>query len=406
MRLIHVIVMIVYRPTTGAPKPNTRFLKHIIKETDSHNAALKRKEEREARERMRQLRGHHSSSSHVSKRDNWISDDRELKRSRDDDREDRHHHHSHRRRHRSRSISPGRDSSRRHRRQRGEDDIEHGHRHRSSRKDRRHDGDERYRSRHERSHSRSRSGSPRGERSRHSRSRHHRHRHSTYRSPSPPRSRSRSPERSRRQKYKEGTDGHGRQKSLDESRSYGRHHHAEEPPSPITLHNNNPSEEESDPLEDLVGPLPPKTDGLDDAILRPRGRGAYKTNVSNIDAHFAPDYDPTLDVELDGDDANTVRRSTRRPVAGLMTKDDDWELALEALRDRARWRQKGEERLREAGFNDNIVERWKSNTAFTGSGDMEKGLEQVKWSKKGESREWDRGKVIDEDGHVDVKAPW
>lgn len=88
-----------------------------------------------------------------------------------------------------------------------------------------------------------------------------------------------------------------------------------------------------------------------------------------------------------------------------MTEDDDWELALEALRDRARWKQKGEERLRQAGFSESTVDRWKNNAAFTG-GDMEGHIEDVKWSKKGEGREWDRGKVFDEDGHVDVRASW
>ncbi|KAL8975220.1 MAG: hypothetical protein Q9197_000571, partial [Variospora fuerteventurae] len=41
------------RPTTNAPKPNTRFLKNIIKETDNHNAALRAKEHAEARARFR-----------------------------------------------------------------------------------------------------------------------------------------------------------------------------------------------------------------------------------------------------------------------------------------------------------------------------------------------------------------
>lgn len=143
--------------------------------------------------------------------------------------------------------------------------------------------------------------------------------------------------------------------------------------------------------------------GLDAAAMRSRGRGAYKTTASNIDDHFAPDYDPTLDVHPEDDDAsNTLDRPTRRPVPGLMDGEDDWDLALEALRDRVRWRQKGEERLREAGFNEDVVERWKNDAAFTNSGETE----EVKWSKKGEGREWDRGKVVGEDGHVDVKAPW
>lgn len=90
-----------------------------------------------------------------------------------------------------------------------------------------------------------------------------------------------------------------------------------------------------------------------------------------------------------------------------MTGDDDWELALEAVRDRARWRQRGEERLREAGFNDSFVERWKSNTTSTAAADDSEGrLKDVQWSKRGEGREWDRGKFFDDEGHVDVKASW
>lgn len=140
--------------------------------------------------------------------------------------------------------------------------------------------------------------------------------------------------------------------------------------------------------------------------MRSRGRGAYKPSHSTIDAHFAEDYDPTLDVHPDDDGPSSGNRSTRRPVPGLMTEDDDWELALEALRDRARWKQKGEERLRQAGFSESTVDRWKNNAAFTGAGETEGRIEDVKWSKKGEGREWDRGKFVDEDGHVDVRASW
>ena len=36
----------------------------------------------------------------------------------------------------------------------------------------------------------------------------------------------------------------------------------------------------------------------------------------------------------------------------------------------------------------------------------EKSEEDVVWSKKGEGREWDRGKVLDDDGLVNVKPEW
>lgn len=90
-----------------------------------------------------------------------------------------------------------------------------------------------------------------------------------------------------------------------------------------------------------------------------------------------------------------------------MTEDDDWELALEALRDRTRWKQKGEERLRQAGFDESILDRWRGNAAFADSAAAsERDVEHVKWSRRGEGREWDRGKVLDDEGDVDVKAPW
>lgn len=126
--------------------------------------------------------------------------------------------------------------------------------------------------------------------------------------------------------------------------------------------------------------------------------------MSNIDAHFAPGYDPTTDVHLE-DNMHSADEPSRRPVAGLMTKDDDWDMALEALRDRTRWKQKGEERLRAAGINEEAINSWKNNTAFTGA-DGEGNPEDVQWSKKGEGREWDRGKFVNDDGHIDIRAAW
>ncbi|KAL4912384.1 hypothetical protein BDW62DRAFT_194768 [Aspergillus aurantiobrunneus] len=346
------------RPTGSAPKPNTRFLRHIIKETDNHNTALKRKEEREARERIRQLRDKAPSSAQDSSRDyrhrrSHRSDDRESRREKED-REDRHR--SHRRRRRSRSASLNRDrqrASRRKRELRDRDDD----RHRRSRKSRRYG-----------SYSRSRSRSPHGMDAE-SRSRRHRHRR-------------RSSSRSRSPVLKESPPVKGSSRREISSKSA--------PDSQDV--------DESDPLEDLVGPLPKEA-----APIRSRGRGAYKPNTSTIDSHFAPDYDPSLDVQPADDEAQTSNRPTRRPVAGLMTGEDDWELALEALRDRTRWKQKGEDRLREAGFNSDIVERWKNSASTANDEEM---VDNVKWSTKSEGREWDRGKFVDGDGHINVKASW
>ncbi|KAL4906836.1 hypothetical protein BDW74DRAFT_176441 [Aspergillus multicolor] len=350
------------RPTGSAPKPNTRFLRHIIKETDNHNAALKRKEEREARERMRELRTQTASSAQASSGDrhrrSHRSDERDSRRDRDrEDRKVRHRSDWRRRRSRSASLNRKRShTSRREREVRDRDDD----RERSSRKSRRH-----------RSYSRSRSRSPRRKDADYDDRRRRHRRRST--------SRSRSPESRNGRKGRESSGRHKRSVADSLDRTSGN---------------------ESDPLEELVGPLP-----KEEAPIRSRGRGAYKPNNSSIDAHFAPGYDPSLDVQPEEDEGQTSR-SSRRPVAGLMTGDDDWELALEALRDRARWKQTGEDRLRAAGFNSDIVDRWKSNTNSAATGNDEGLIENVKWSTKGEGREWDRGKFVDDDGHISVKASW
>lgn len=81
-------------------------------------------------------------------------------------------------------------------------------------------------------------------------------------------------------------------------------------------------------------------------------------------------------------------------------EEDDWDNALEALRDRAKWRQSGADRLRAAGFTDEEVKKWEKGGA-AGEGREE----DVKWRGRGEGREWDRGKVVGEDG-VQVEAEW
>jgi hypothetical protein len=177
---------------------------------------------------------------------------------------------------------------------------------------------------------------------------------------------------------------------------------------PERIPNKRDLDEDSDPLEDLVGPLPASSRRK--GLVASRGRGSYRENTSTIDSHFAHDYDPKLDVHL-SEDEDSTQRPTRRPVAGLMTEEDDWDMALEALRDRAEWKKKGEERLRVAGFDGDVVDRWKSHPAFSlgttaSSHDTEGNIEEVRWAKKGEGREWDRGKVMNEDGVYDIKAQW
>jgi hypothetical protein len=61
--------------------------------------------------------------------------------------------------------------------------------------------------------------------------------------------------------------------------------------------------------------------------------------------------------------------------------------------------------LRTAGFTEAEVAKWeKSDSRVDGNRDGD--VEEVKWAKKGEAREWDRGKVVDEDGHVQTNPEW
>lgn len=97
-----------------------------------------------------------------------------------------------------------------------------------------------------------------------------------------------------------------------------------------------------------------------------------------IESRFSTTYNPSIDVRLESD------------------ADDDWGDALEVLKDRQRWQQQGADRLKAAGFSDEQVKKWKKGEDQTG--------EDVVWTQKGQAREWDRGKVVGEDGHVELKA--
>ena len=99
-----------------------------------------------------------------------------------------------------------------------------------------------------------------------------------------------------------------------------------------------------------------------------------------MDTHFSSTYDPSIDVQPNPE------------------SEDDWDQALEALRDRQRWRKQGAERLRSAGFTQEEVEKWEKGG--------ERREEDVRWVKRGEKREWDRGKVVDLEGDVDVRPEW
>ncbi|KAK6351224.1 hypothetical protein TWF718_004394 [Orbilia javanica] len=388
----------------SAPKPNTRFLKNLVKEADSHNAALLAKEAEEARLRLEKLR-------------------RENGRSKGSERErERHHRRSSRslspdvksKRRKDRSRSRSRSKERR-KRDRDDDDKKGGKRQRveigdidrllqasrrqgrggekSKDKERDREREKSNRDR-ERSYSRER-GSHRDRRDKERRRsksrdrdrdrdrtrRSNRSRRSRTRSPSQSMSRSSSPDRRRHKSHKRHKS---RSPSPSDSRSPRKRRRSDSPKTSRL----SPLEPDEDPLAEYlskkstnrspeIGPsLPSKSRGGP----KPRGRGL--PGSSAMDARFDPSYDPTMDV------------TPTNPG-----DEDDWEAALEALRDRQKWKQQGKERLKAAGFDNDFIEAWETNTT--------KDESKIKWSKEKGGRDWDRGKVIDDEtGEVKLKASW
>lgn len=350
------------RLSKNKPKPNTRFLKNIIKETDSHNAALRAKEIHDAKVRLRRLQEDNITIP-KSGRQKEDQDDHQHNRSRiydcnrlrsrrslgkpatgsieDDDRESetyKRHHECERRRDRQhdkdgRPLHQRRSHHHHSHRRRGQESLRE-----------RHNRAARRRSSRDTDFSRT-SGSGRD----HS---HNRKRHQKRHSPSPARSASPIFDK---ELFAIGTSAElpakTRQRQSQTSLGKG---------------------SDSDPLESIIGPLPhavaPK--------VKARGRGTFS---SAIDTHFSSHYDPTEDILPNSD------------------SEIGWDQALEALRDRQRWKQQGAERLRAAGFTAEEVGKWEKGG--------EKRQEDVRWSRKGEKREWDRNKVVGEDG-VETKAEW
>ena len=373
------------RPSNNAPKANTRFLKNIIKETDSHNAALRAKEARDSRAQLKAIkRGEHSKAKdgredgrletlgngHRSKRRCLESDGKaEMVHSRgsrssrhehcrthikDDDRGRRHHHHRGQRNGDSgeneRSGSPGH--------------YVYNHRlcTQSSSSSLLQNG----------CLSRSRTPSPKRDSSCR---RKYDHRARRRRDSDPPKIYE---HRSRR---RSGTGRYQDRPQLDKG-------YAIEMLSSKDTKSKAPcpsSNSESDPLDSIIGPPPPPPPP--EPKVKPRGRGAVTTkSTSLIDNHFKTSYDPSNDAHPDPD-----------------LEADDWDQALEALRDRQKWQQQGAERLKAAGFSDEQVSKWASGKQ--GLGAVEKGEKDVRWRRKGEGREWDKGKVVTDDG-IETGAGW
>lgn len=292
-----------------APKPNTRFLSHIVREADNHNAALKRKEEIEAKKRLRELHG---------------QDERPRKRARADETAG-----SKRNRLLKDIVSAA--------------NSEHKTKHRPR--------DSRQREESRRTTS--------NDRSKDSRSRRHGEQDRGYTSSRELDRRSRSPETH----LEEHTEtSHASSQRIRRERHHSRDRESKASVKTETTHGAFDGADE----RAFTGP---------EAHVQKRGRGAFKKK-SGIDDRFEKGYDPSQDISLDSDDEDDSQ---------------DWEMALEAMRDRAKWKQNQANRMREAGFDEKDITKWeKSSLKYK---DREPDATGFKWSRKGETREWDAGKV-------------
>ncbi|KAF8463123.1 hypothetical protein BDZ91DRAFT_732524 [Kalaharituber pfeilii] len=397
------------RAANKAPKPNTRFLRNIVQEADSHNAALKAKEERE---RLRVL------DKFERKREGRLSGSRSRTRSRSASEE--------RRRGRRRRDKEER-HSRRHRDRDKERERGRGDEGEDSDRDRRKRRRRRSRSR-SRSKSRSRSRSVSVEREG---SRHKRRGRERSRSPGEGRERSRDRDRDRdrgqdrdrhrsRRHRSSSRRHHGKSSRRSKSRNRGRERSRDRrdwhrpsrkkaeqdnspkelsnTPEPSPVHKNGregtsprrtgdpdpDSPYSSDPLDDIIGPRPPPPA----PTTRGRGKITTEPGTSAMDSRFNDkDYDPSTDIQPEA--LSSI--STNNP-------NENWDEALEAFRTRQKWKALGAERLRSAGFTEEFVKAWETN------GVKDEG--KIQWTKKGGVREWDRGKVVEEGGEIVLKAPW
>ncbi|KAK2598944.1 hypothetical protein QQS21_005622 [Conoideocrella luteorostrata] len=345
---------------SNIPKPNTRFLRHIIKGTDTHNKALLAKEAAESKARLKDL-----EYAEEVKRRKTNPNVRDIRKRQMGDIQAIL---GGKRKQRDVSTERVRDKSRR----RDGSDTDDRRAKRSSKRD----GDlidgECHRRRHGRLSERdysdgAESGGDRRRRSRRTRE-HNSPDDNNYssgrrlarrdRSRSPRRRRSCSPDESRRRHRH-------RSSRRDQPRKDSQRRNEE--PTP-------PRDEDSDPLEDFIGPPPPP---------KCRGRGTIGGAVA-LDRRFSESYDPSLDVQMAGE-------------------EDAWDDAVELFRDRQKMQARQDQRMKAAGFTDAQIQQSERS-------DEKKSEQDVVWSKAGERREWDEGKCAgvasDEDeGYKFVKQP-
>ncbi|KAK0669530.1 hypothetical protein QBC41DRAFT_319490 [Cercophora samala] len=353
-------------------KPNTNFLGRIIKETTSHNKALLAKEAAEAQARL----NHHTeveekkrqrlnpTNSDIRRRQFGVissilqgrkggessrtKPDRDSSQNSKSDRNDRHPS--------STKTEPLQSRQPKHR-----DEKDHERSHRRA-------DDATKRSHHQRSErSRSRSPGHRGHRERRHRDRsplsseqeesHHHHSRSHGRR-SEKDDRDHETHSRRRRKHDERED-QGQSRSSRHTKS---HRHVEE--------------EDSDPLEELIGPAPPSQIAEPQVRIRGRGAGAPRRGAAAMDGRFAEDYDPKNDLPLD----DLLKQDA--------SSSNTWDSAVELYRDRQKWKQQGADRLRAAGYTEEQITKWEK-----GGKESEKDVfDSLKYTKQGQEREWDRGK--------------
>ncbi|KAL2020205.1 hypothetical protein VTK56DRAFT_8631 [Thermocarpiscus australiensis] len=335
------------KPSSKA-KPNTRFLGRIIRETTSHNAALLAKEASEAQARLddltevqeRKRRRLNPSASDIRRRQmgDIFSILQSRKRNNGAERSD-----GPRQKDDGRDKGRSRESDRHHKRDDGRQEAP-DEEHRSRRKNKDGTIDE-HRRRHRRR-SRSPPNRDRGYRGR---------------SPLVSDDEDERPRRSEPHHRKSGKDHDLIGSESSKRRSYGRLCEDGDSFSSRSERSFPAEGVESDPLDEFIGPAPPSR-----SPVRTRGRGAIR-GAAAMDSRFSEDYDPALDVE-----------QLESAAA------DDWDEAVEAYRDRQKWKRQGAERLRAAGFTEDQIKKWEKGG--------EKDIDDVRWSKAGERRAWDMGK--------------
>ncbi|KAI1298066.1 hypothetical protein F5Y03DRAFT_274597 [Xylaria venustula] len=328
------------------PKPNTRFLNNIIRDTNSHNRALLARESAESKARLRNL-----DEADRQKRD---EDERRARRARPGPGDTR--------KRMLGDIAAILGGPSKKRRPNESDKKAASVTSEQDEVDTTHDRDRKTRPRETRNRDDDRSRSRRDDRRADSRDRHrHSHRHEERR-----RDRRSSSGERREHRHRERRERHSREKDRDdEPRQHRRSGREDTHKSTLSSSKNADSNSGSDPLDDIIGPAPPSK-----STVHRRGRG-HNAAMSGIDSRFAADYDPTVDVTPEPDEGG----------------HGDWDNALEAFRDRQKLKQQQAERLRSAGFTEDQIRKWEK-------GDK-KDESDVQWNKAGGMREWDRGKVVD-----------